>query len=280
MIARVHALATAAGCQLVAQCDLAVAAQGARFGVNGIDVGLFCATPSVPLSRNMGPKQAMEMLLTGDFISAEEAQRRGLVNRVVAARTRWTPKWPRWWNASWANRARRSPWARHVLPPAGNRHRIGLPAGRPDHGLQHGARRGPGGRAGLHRQARAQLAQPEEPPATRPSPSAPTPAGNGRFCWVLHHSPHDFDRFALHHPAPYRRPARLAGRLHPAHRVAGTRGPGRLRAAGLAAGFRAAPGARSARRQRPRCCSGRGCSTAPCSPCCCWSRATSRARCC
>lgn len=84
VIARVHALATAAGCQLVAQCDLAVAAQGARFGVNGIDVGLFCATPSVPLSRNMGPKQAMEMLLTGDFIGADEAQRRGLVNRVVA----------------------------------------------------------------------------------------------------------------------------------------------------------------------------------------------------
>lgn len=84
VIARVHALATAAGCQLVAQCDLAVAAQGARFGVNGIDVGLFCATPSVPLSRNMGPKQAMEMLLTGDFIGADEAQRRGLVNWVVA----------------------------------------------------------------------------------------------------------------------------------------------------------------------------------------------------
>jgi enoyl-CoA hydratase/carnithine racemase len=83
VIARVQALATAAGCQLVAQCDLAVAAQGARFGVNGIDVGLFCATPSVPLSRNMGAKQAMEMLLTGDFISADEAQRRGLVNRVV-----------------------------------------------------------------------------------------------------------------------------------------------------------------------------------------------------
>ena len=84
VIARVHGLATAAGCQLVAQCDLAVAAQGATFGVNGIDVGLFCATPSVALSRNMGPKQAMEMLLTGDFISAEEAQARGLLNRVVA----------------------------------------------------------------------------------------------------------------------------------------------------------------------------------------------------
>ena len=83
VIARVHGLATAAGCQLVAQCDLAVAADTARFGVNGIDVGLFCATPSVPLSRNMPVKQAMEMLLTGDFISADEARMRGLVNRVV-----------------------------------------------------------------------------------------------------------------------------------------------------------------------------------------------------
>ena len=85
VIARVHALATAAGCQLVAQCDLAVAAEGATFGVNGIDVGLFCATPGVALSRNMLPKQAMEMLLTGDFISAVEAKTRGLVNRVVPA---------------------------------------------------------------------------------------------------------------------------------------------------------------------------------------------------
>ena len=85
VIARVHGLATAAGCQLVAQCDLAVAVEEASFGVNGIDVGLFCATPSVALSRNMLPKQAMEMLLTGDFISAEEAKARGLVNRVVAA---------------------------------------------------------------------------------------------------------------------------------------------------------------------------------------------------
>lgn len=85
VIARVHGLATAAGCQLVAQCDLAVATQEARFGVNGIDVGLFCATPSVPLVRNVPTKVAMEMLLTGEFISADEAQRRGLVNRVVAA---------------------------------------------------------------------------------------------------------------------------------------------------------------------------------------------------
>ena len=85
VIARVQGLATAAGCQLVAQCDLAVAAESARFGVNGIDVGLFCATPSVPLVRNMAPKQAMEMLVTGGFIDAEEARARGLVNRVVPA---------------------------------------------------------------------------------------------------------------------------------------------------------------------------------------------------
>jgi enoyl-CoA hydratase/carnithine racemase len=85
VIARVQGLATAAGCQLVAQCDLAVAAEQARFGVNGIDVGLFCATPSVPLLRNVPAKQAMEMLLTGGFISAAEAQARGLVNRVVPA---------------------------------------------------------------------------------------------------------------------------------------------------------------------------------------------------
>lgn len=85
VIARVQGLATAAGCQLVAQCDLAVASDNASFGVNGIDVGLFCATPGVALSRNILPKQAMEMLLTGDFISADEARARGLVNRVVPA---------------------------------------------------------------------------------------------------------------------------------------------------------------------------------------------------
>ncbi|MBY4594235.1 enoyl-CoA hydratase [bacterium BD-1] len=85
VIARVQGLATAAGCQLVAQCDLAVAASTARFGVNGIDVGLFCATPSVPLVRNLPAKQAMEMLLTGKFIDAPEALERGLINRVVLA---------------------------------------------------------------------------------------------------------------------------------------------------------------------------------------------------
>ncbi len=83
VIARVHGIATAAGCQLVSMCDLAVAADVARFAVSGINVGLFCATPSVGLSRNMGRKEAFEMLVTGDFIDAAEAQRRGLVNRVV-----------------------------------------------------------------------------------------------------------------------------------------------------------------------------------------------------
>jgi enoyl-CoA hydratase/carnithine racemase len=83
VIARVHGVATAAGCQLVAMCDLAVASSDARFAVSGINLGLFCATPSVALGRNVLRKQAMEMLLTGDFIDAETARVRGLVNRVV-----------------------------------------------------------------------------------------------------------------------------------------------------------------------------------------------------
>lgn len=83
VIARVHGIATAAGCQLAANCDLAVASEEARFAVSGINVGLFCSTPAVPLSRNMGRKQAMHMLLTGDFISAQTAQQYGLVNEVV-----------------------------------------------------------------------------------------------------------------------------------------------------------------------------------------------------
>src|SRR5262249_59782602 len=84
-VARVHGIATAAGCQLVAMCDLAVAADTARFAVSGINVGLFCSTPSVALARNVGRKQAFEMLVTGDFIDAETARQRGLVNRVAPA---------------------------------------------------------------------------------------------------------------------------------------------------------------------------------------------------
>jgi len=85
VIAQVHGIATAAGCQLVATCDLAIAAQGTKFGVNGVNIGLFCSTPMVALSRNIGRKQAFEMLTTGAFIEAERAGTLGLINRVVAA---------------------------------------------------------------------------------------------------------------------------------------------------------------------------------------------------
>jgi enoyl-CoA hydratase/carnithine racemase len=85
VIARVHGIATAAGCQLVAACDLAVAADTARFAVSGVNLGLFCSSPSVALSRNVSRKAAFEMLVTGAFISAAEAREKGLVNRVVGA---------------------------------------------------------------------------------------------------------------------------------------------------------------------------------------------------
>ncbi|UXZ54159.1 enoyl-CoA hydratase [Halomonas sp. 7T] len=83
VIAKVQGIATAAGCQLVASCDLAVAASSARFAVSGINVGLFCSTPAVALSRNVSQKRAMEMLLTGEFISAAQAAEWGLINRVA-----------------------------------------------------------------------------------------------------------------------------------------------------------------------------------------------------
>ncbi len=84
VIAQVHGIATAAGCQMVASCDLAVAAQGTRFGVNGVNIGLFCSTPMVALSRNIPRKHAFEMLTTGEFIEAERARDLGLINRVAA----------------------------------------------------------------------------------------------------------------------------------------------------------------------------------------------------
>lgn len=83
VIAQVHGIATAAGCQLVASCDMAVAAEGTRFGVNGVNIGLFCSTPMVALSRNVPRKQAFEMLSTGQFIPAEKAESIGLINKVV-----------------------------------------------------------------------------------------------------------------------------------------------------------------------------------------------------
>jgi enoyl-CoA hydratase/carnithine racemase len=83
VIAQVHGIATAAGCQLVASCDMAVAAEGTRFGVNGVNIGLFCSTPMVALTRNIPRKQAFEMLTTGQFIPATRAEALGLVNKVV-----------------------------------------------------------------------------------------------------------------------------------------------------------------------------------------------------
>lgn len=87
VIAQVHGIATAAGCQLVATADMAVAAEGTRFGVNGVNIGLFCSTPMVALTRNIPRKQAFEMLTTGEMIDAQRAQALGLVNRVVPAET-------------------------------------------------------------------------------------------------------------------------------------------------------------------------------------------------
>lgn len=85
VIAQVHGIATAAGCQLVATCDLAIAADDTRFGVNGVNIGLFCSTPMVALTRNIPRKAAFEMLTTGRFIHADEATRLGLINRAVPA---------------------------------------------------------------------------------------------------------------------------------------------------------------------------------------------------
>ncbi len=84
VVAQVHGIATAAGCQLVASCDMAVAAKGTKFGVNGVNIGLFCSTPMVALSRNIPRKQAFEMLTTGQFIEAERARDLGLINKAVA----------------------------------------------------------------------------------------------------------------------------------------------------------------------------------------------------
>jgi enoyl-CoA hydratase/carnithine racemase len=85
VIAQVHGIATAAGCQLVATCDLAIAEENTRFGVNGVNIGLFCSTPMVALTRNIHRKAAFEMLTTGKFLTASEAQSAGLINRAVPA---------------------------------------------------------------------------------------------------------------------------------------------------------------------------------------------------
>ena len=157
VIARVHGIATAAGCQLVAMCDLAVAAADARFAVSGINVGLFCSTPGVALSRNVGRKEAFEMLVTGDFIDAATAQARGLVNRVVAADQL----------DAEVDRLAASIVAKPKSALALGKElfyrqiETGIEAayqtGRPDDGLQHDRRRRAGRRAGLHGEAQADL---------------------------------------------------------------------------------------------------------------------------
>lgn len=95
IIAQVHGVATAAGCQLVAACDLAIAEKNAQFATPGVKIGLFCSTPMVPLSRLIGKRRALEMLLTGRFISAKEAEQFGLINKVVEKEklTEETKKW-------------------------------------------------------------------------------------------------------------------------------------------------------------------------------------------
>lgn len=85
VIAKINGTAAAAGCQLVAQCDLAIAVDTAKFGTSGINIGLYCSTPSVPVTRNLGRKQAMELLMTGDLISAQQAENWGLINKAVPA---------------------------------------------------------------------------------------------------------------------------------------------------------------------------------------------------
>ena len=93
VIGQVHGIATAAGCQLVAACDLVVAAKDARFATPGVKIGLFCTTPMVALSRAVGRKKALEMVLTGEFISAQEAMSHGLINRVVSKESLETETW-------------------------------------------------------------------------------------------------------------------------------------------------------------------------------------------
>ena len=170
VIARVHGIATAAGCQLVAMCDLAVAARDARFAVSGVNLGLFCSTPSVALTRNLARKAAFEMLVTGDFIGADEAQAKGLVNRVA--------------DAERLDAEVEALVAQIVAKP-----RVALAMGKElfyrqlekgieaayadagDDGLQHDGAQRSGRRAGLHRQAAAQL---EVGPRRGVAPSGPT----------------------------------------------------------------------------------------------------------
>ena len=167
VIARVEGIATAAGCQLVAMCDLAVAADDARFAVSGVRLGLFCSTPSVPLSRNVPAKVAFEMLVTGDFVDADTALRHALINRVApAGRGRRRGGGPGRIDPREARR-RRPPGQGAVLRAARGAGRGRLRARRRGHGLQHDGRVRARGRAGVHREAAG--APPSRPRRSRMS---------------------------------------------------------------------------------------------------------------
>ncbi len=155
VIAKVHGLATAAGCQLVATCDLAVASSTATFATPGVNIGAFCSTPGVALGRAVGRKHAMGMLLTGEAVDAEHARDIGLVNRVVAAgRARRGSR-----RAGQADRVEVSRGARHrqtrVLPAARDAAQRGVHDGRTRHRLRLRGRRREGRRGRLARQTRA-----------------------------------------------------------------------------------------------------------------------------
>ena len=155
VIAKVQGVATAAGCQLAATCDLVVAAEEARFATPGVKIGLFCSTPMVALSRAVGQKKSMEMLLTGDFISAEEACAEGLVNKVVPAESLEAETRKLAEKICESSSARR--WGRQagVLPPDRDARRAGVRVHQGDHVLQRLLRRCPGRHVRLPREAQA-----------------------------------------------------------------------------------------------------------------------------
>ena len=158
VIAAVQATATAAGCQLVASCDLAVASRAAKFATPGVNIGLFCSTPMVALSRNVPRKHAMEMLLTGELISADDAA----AHRPYQPRSRTRHRARRSAQAREENRrqigAHVQNRQRGVLPPDRNAARRGLPATRRSDGRKHAGARCRGRHQRLYREARAEMA--------------------------------------------------------------------------------------------------------------------------
>ena len=157
VIAKVHGIATAAGCQLVAACDLAVAAADARFATSGINFGLFCATPGVPVSRNISRKRAFEMLMTGEFIDAPTALSWGLVNRVAAPDALDAETLALAQTLLAKPRARGRGRQAVLLCPARADNGRGVCDGQRSDHPQHARSRRPGGRVGVRRKAQAAL---------------------------------------------------------------------------------------------------------------------------